>query len=144
MVTGEASYLSKCIRMRIHFDERYYRPEGGTAMTTLQTEFSEPELLAEQAIAEPLIVNGVRCHGGFDEDGHYVSPRTKNRWPAIRAWEEQRLAQFDTPILDVPLDTWPESFPNVAQSKLLLRHGVPEPTITSLTRIGTVEGFGGM
>ena len=113
-------------------------------MTTLQTEFSEPELLAEHAIAEPLIVNGVRCHGGFDEDGHYVSPRTKNRWPAIRAWEEQRLAQFDTPILDVPLDTWPESFPNVAQSKLLLRHGVPEPTITSLTRIGTVEGFGGM
>ena len=113
-------------------------------MTTLQTEFSETELLAEHAIAEPLIVNDVRCHGGFDENGHYVSPRTKNRWPAIRAWEEQRLAQFDTPILDVPLDTWPESFPNVAQSKLLLRHGVPEPTITSLTRIGTVEGFGGM
>src|SRR5664280_1852781 len=113
-------------------------------MTTLQTEFSETELLAEHAIAEPLIVNDVRCHGGFDENGHYVSPQTKNRWPAIRAWEEQRLAQFDTPILDVPLDTWPESFPNVAQSKLLLRHGVPEPTITSLTRIGTVEGFGGM
>jgi hypothetical protein len=113
-------------------------------MTTLQTEFSEAELLAEHTIAEPLIVNQVRCHGGFDEDGNYVSPRTKNRWPAIRAWEEQRVDQFATPILDVPLDTWPESFPNVAQSKLLLRHGVIEPTITSLTRIGTVEGFGGM
>ncbi|HEV3264160.1 MAG TPA: hypothetical protein VG014_01470 [Acidimicrobiales bacterium] len=113
-------------------------------MTTLQTEFSESELLAEHPIAEPLIVNQVRCHGGFDEDGHYVSPRTKNRWPAIHAWEEQRMAQFATPILDVPLETWPESFPNVDQSKLLLRRGVVEPTITSLTRIGTVEGFGGM
>jgi hypothetical protein len=113
-------------------------------MTTMQTEFTAAELLAEHPIAEPLIVNQVRCHGGFDENGHYVSPRTKHRWPAIRAWEEQRVAQFATPILDVPLETWPESFPNVDQSKLLLRHGVAGPTITSLTRIGTVEGFGGM
>ena len=44
----------------------------------------------------------------------------------------------------MPLDTWPESFPNVAQSKLLIRSGAPEPIISSLTRIGTVEGFGGM
>jgi hypothetical protein len=113
-------------------------------MTTMQTEFTEAELLADHDLAEPLIVNHVRCHGGFDENGNYVSPRTKHRWPAIRAWEEQRVAQFATPILDVPLETWPESFPNVAQSKLLLRHDVTEPTITSLTRIGTVEGFGGM
>ncbi|HWE71499.1 MAG TPA: hypothetical protein VG205_14130 [Acidimicrobiales bacterium] len=113
-------------------------------MTTLQTEFSEAELLAEHDIAQPLIVNGVRCHGGFDPDGNYVSPRTKHRWPAIRAWEEQRVAQFGTPILDVPLETWPENFPNVAQTKLLLGQGITTPTITSLTRIGTVEGFGGM
>jgi hypothetical protein len=113
-------------------------------MTTTQVEFTEAELLADHAIAEPLIANGVRCHGGFDPDGAYVSPRTANRWPAIRAWEEQRIEQFDTPILDVPLETWPDSFPNIEQSKFLIRHRVPEPTISLLTRIGTVEGFGGM
>src|SRR5262249_47380754 len=29
-----------------------------------------------------------------------------------------------------------------AQSKYLLREGVPQPTISALTRVGTVEGFG--
>ena len=113
-------------------------------MTIVQTEFSEAELLAHHDIAEPLILNGVRCHGGFLDDGQYVSPRTKNRRPAIEAWEAQRSAQFSTPLLGVPLDTWPESFPNVAQTRFLLGKGVPEPTIGALTRIGTVEGFGGM
>jgi hypothetical protein len=111
---------------------------------TAQTQFSEAELLTSHDIAEPLVVGGVRCHGGFDERGAYVSPRTKNRWPAIEAWEQQRLAQFGTPILDVPLDTWPENFPNVAQAKLLIRAGAPQSIIAALTRIGTVEGFGGM
>jgi hypothetical protein len=110
----------------------------------LQTEFSEIELLADHDIVEPLVAGGVRCHGGFDADGRYVSPRTKNRWPAIDAWEQQRLAQFSTPIIDVPLETWPENFPTVEQSKFLLRRGVRGPTISALTRIGTVEGFGGM
>jgi hypothetical protein len=113
-------------------------------MTTMQTQFTEAELLADHRIEEPLIVDGVVCHGGFDEQGAYVSPRTKNRWPAIDAWEQQRQAQFATPILDVPLDTWPENFPNVEQSKFLIRNGVTGPTISALTRIGTVEGFGGM
>jgi hypothetical protein len=113
-------------------------------MTTEQVEFTEAELLADHHIAEPLIANGVRCHGGFDDDGAYVSPRTANRWPAIHAREAQRVEQFGTPVLDVPLETWPQSFPSIEQSKFLLRHGIAEPTISALTRIGTVEGFGGM
>ncbi len=113
-------------------------------MTTDQITFTEAELLASHDYVEPLVVGGVRCHGGFDASGDYVSPRTANRWPAIEAWEAQRQHQFDTPLLDVPLDTWPESFPNVEQTKLLLRHGVTEPTVGELTRIGTVEGFGAM
>jgi len=113
-------------------------------VTTDQTEFTREELLADHAIAEPLVAGGVLCHGGFDDQGQYVSPRTKYRWPAIEAWEEQRLAQFSTPILDVPLDAWPENFPNVAQTKLLIRAGAPQATVSALTRIGTVEGFGGM
>jgi hypothetical protein len=113
-------------------------------MTTQQVSFTEDELLTSHDYVEPLVVGGVRCHGGFDDQGTYVSPRTANRWPAIEAWEAQRVEQFDTPLLDVPLETWPESFPNVAQTKLLLRHGVTEPTVGELTRIGTVEGFGAM
>ncbi len=44
--------------------------------------------------------------------------------------------------MHVPLDTWPGQFPNVAQARHLIRSGVPEPLIATLTRIGTVEGFG--
>jgi hypothetical protein len=116
-------------------------------MSTSQTdqlEFAEHELLADHAFAEPLIANGVRCHGGFDEDGTYVSPRTLHRAPAIDAWEASRRARTGTEPLTLPLDTWPANFPNIEQSKFLIRNGVPGPTISALTRIGTVEGFGAM
>jgi hypothetical protein len=106
--------------------------------------FTYDELLADVDYAEPLVVEGVRCHGGFDADGTYRSPRTRFRVPAIEAWDRQRLAQFDTPKLDIGLETWPEHFPNVAQTRFLLDHGAPEPTISELTRIGTVEGFGAL
>ena len=111
-------------------------------MTTQQTEFTFDELVMDHDFAEPLIANGVRCHGGFDEDGTYVSPRTRFRAPAIEAWEEHRIEQAGTPPLEIPLETWPASFPNVEQSKFLIRNGAPDQTISSLTRIGTVEGFG--
>jgi hypothetical protein len=113
-------------------------------MTTQQVEFTETELLMDHDFAEPLVANGQRCHGGFDEDGTYVSPRTRFRAPAIEAWEEQRREQFGTEALAIPVDTWPTNFPNIEQSKLLIRSGAPEPTISALTRIGTVEGFGSM
>jgi hypothetical protein len=86
----------------------------------------------------------VRCHGGFDSDGRYVSPRTRNRFPAIAAWQAQRARDFGTALLDVPLWSWPESYPNVAQASFLISSGVPQPVISTLTRIGTVEGFGAM
>ena len=113
-------------------------------MAGAQLTWTERELLADHDIAEPLVAGGVRCHGGFDADGAYVSPRTRNRVPAIAAWQESHREQFGTEILDAPLELWPEVFPNVAQSKYLLREGVREPTISALTRIGTVEGFGSM
>jgi hypothetical protein len=109
-----------------------------------QLTFTERELLADQDVAEPLIAGGVRCHGGFDADGRYVSPRTRNRLPAIATWQASHREQFGTEILDAPIDLWPAVYPNVSQSKYLLREGVREPTISSLTRIGTVEGFGSM
>ena len=113
-------------------------------MSNLQLTWSEPELLANEVVAEPLVAGGVRCHGGFAGDGAYVSPRTKNRVPATKAWQQSHREQFGTEILDAPIELWPEVFPNVAQTKFLLREGVPGPTISALTRIGTVEGFGSM
>jgi hypothetical protein len=110
--------------------------------TTLQVEFTEAELLADHPVAEPLHAGGRRCHGGFDATGAYVSPRTLHRVPAIEAWRANHRATFGTDIIDVPLETWPEHFPNVAQAAHLVRSGVREPLYATLTRIGTVEGFG--
>ena len=111
-------------------------------MDTAQVEFTEQELLADIAVAEPLIAGGVRCHGGFDVDGRYVSPRTRFRLPAITAWGEQNDALFSSELIDVPLEWWERSFPNVEQARFLIRAGVPEPLMATLTRIGTVEGYG--
>ena len=111
-------------------------------MTTLQVEYDAHELLMDHEVSEPLIAGGVRCHGGFDADGTYVSPRTRHRVPAIAAWQAQHVEQLSKPMIDVPLETWPEHFPNVAQARHLLAEGVPEPLIGTLTRIGTVEGLG--
>jgi hypothetical protein len=113
-------------------------------MTTDQVDFTEHELLASADYAEPLVVRGLRCHGGFDGDGAYVSPRTRNRRPAIAAWQAKHRRDFGTDLLDLPLDTWPEHYPNVAQARFLIESGVPEPIIATLTRIGTVEGFGSL
>jgi hypothetical protein len=113
-------------------------------MIDVQLTWTEPELLAGHEVVEPLVAGGVRCHGGFDANGEYVSPRTRNRVPAIEAWQQSHREQFGSEILDAPLELWPEVFPNVAQSKYLIREGVREPTISALTRIGTVEGFGSM
>jgi hypothetical protein len=109
---------------------------------TAQVEFTAEELLADAPMAEPLIAGGVRCHGGFAEDGSYVSPRTRFRVPAIEAWRARHTELFGTPIVDVPLATWGDHFPNVEQARFLIRSDVPQPLIANLTRIGTVEGYG--
>jgi hypothetical protein len=109
---------------------------------SVQLNYSEPELLSSHRFEAPLIADGTTCHGGFDADGTYLSPRTLHRAPAITAWQDHHQATFGTDLLDIELDSFPSSYPNVAQSKLLLRHGVTDPIVGSLTRIGTVEGFG--
>ncbi len=106
------------------------------------TAWTEAELLADEPGLSPLVVAGYRCHGGFDADGRYCSPRTRFRAPAIAAWQAKHRADFGTELLDAGLDTWPPATPNVAQSRYLLQQGVREPVIAALTRIGTVEGFG--
>ena len=113
-------------------------------MGTEQLTFTEAELLATHDVTEPLIAGGILCHGGFDADGHYVSPRTKHRAPAIAAWQDAHRERFGTELLDVALETWPEHYPNVAQARYLLSEGIGDLLALTLTRIGTVEGFGAM
>src|SRR4051794_14720055 len=115
-------------------------------MTTLQTEFTEEELLLDAPVAEPLYARHsggeVRCHGGFDAEGEYVSPRMRFRGPGIVAWQEKHRDDFGAEPIDIPLETWPAHFPTVEQARYLIEQGVPEPLSCTLTRIGTVEGFG--
>ncbi len=113
-------------------------------MGTEQLEYTTAEILADHTFAEPLVVGGVVCHGGFADDGTYLSPRTAGRAPALLAWQENHRRIFGTEILEAPIDTWPGNYPNLEQARLLLRNGVREPVISALTRIGTVEGFGAM
>jgi hypothetical protein len=105
-------------------------------------EFTESELLANVDVVEPLIAGGVRCHGGFDEHGVYVSPRTKFRAPAIEAWGAQNCQLFASELIDVPLERWSKTFPSIEQARFLIQSGIPEPLVATLTRIGTVEGYG--
>src|ERR1035437_2340649 len=118
---------------------------GGLSMPhESKLNFSKEEILANVATREPLIVNGVKCHGGFDADGHYRSPRTAFRVPAIKAWQKQHVATSGTPLFEIPADTIAPQVPNVAQVKFILRSGVREPMVRWLSEIAIVEGFGAM
>ena len=103
--------------------------------------FSPQELLDSGSYREPLIAGEVRCHGGFDDDGRYRSPRTIYRAPAIRAWQAQ-LGRGGHELIEISPSLLPPQYPNVEQAKLLLRNGVHEPIVRALTIISIVEGFG--
>lgn len=111
-------------------------------MTNLQLDWTPTEILADDAIEEPLVVRGVVCHGGY-VDGHYVSPRTRFRRAAIDGWQTQHRETFRTDVLDAPVEAFPPHYPSLEQASFLLRNGVRDPVIGILTRIGTVEGYGG-
>ena len=83
----------------------------------------------------------MRCHGGFDADGAYRSPRVRHRGPAILAWQA-RLAQEGEALLEIPRELMPPQYPNAAQAGLLVRAGVRDPIVRALTIISIVEGFG--
>lgn len=104
-------------------------------------EYTAAELLSDTAYVEPLVANGVRCHGGFDAEGAYRSPRTLHRNPAVSAWQA-RLRRDGQRLIEIPDTLIPPQFPSIEQAKLLLRSGVRDPVVRSLTIIAIVEGFG--
>ena len=103
--------------------------------------YSADELLGDGRYAEPLIAGSVRCHGGFDTDGNYRSPRTLHRNPAILAWQRQ-LERAGQPLIEIADALIPPQYPSVEQARLLLMRGVREPIVRSLTVISILEGFG--
>src|SRR5262245_56364309 len=94
--------------------------------------YSSEELLSDGAYTAPLLAGGVLCHGGFDADGRYRSPRTQHRDPAVRAWQ-RRLVAEGHPLIDLPDHLIPPQYPSIAQAKLVLKAGVREPVVRSLT-----------
>jgi len=106
--------------------------------------FSAEELLANVPVKEPLIVKGIRCHGGFDADGNYHSPRTLWRVPAVEAWQKQHLATSPLPLVEIPEDAIPPHALGVEQARFLVHEGVREPIIRLLSEIAIIEGFGAM
>lgn len=115
----------------------------GMGVSNLQLDWTATEILADPEVTEPLIVRGVVCHGGYDADGVYRSPRTKFRRAAIDAWQRHHRETTGTDVLDAPVDSFPGHYPNLDQARLLLANKVREPIVGLLTRIGTVEGYGG-
>ena len=64
-------------------------------------QYTATELLGDLDYKEPLFANGVRCHGGFDADGNYRSPRTRFRNPAVGAWQA-RLRREGNSLIELP------------------------------------------
>jgi hypothetical protein len=100
------------------------------------------EIMAEREYASRIRYGSVLFHGGIDEHGKYVPPRSRNRIDAISAWTAQLSAQgHPTRVVRFEqLDL--KFFPNVAQSKVLLRHQARGAMTRILTLIGITEGFG--
>jgi hypothetical protein len=103
---------------------------------------STAEILAHHTYAKPHVEAGYRLHGGFDADGHYISPRTLFRWPAILAWEEALRARGGY-LVDASRALMARgNFPNTAQQNLLLDLGLGETLWNSLTVTGVFEARG--
>lgn len=104
--------------------------------------WTREEILAEHPYARPHVEAGYRLHGGFDTQGNYISPRTLNRWPAIRAWGEALSARGGALVDSSPQLMVRGSFPNVAQQGLLLEQGFGQTLWNSLSVTGVVEARG--
>lgn len=104
--------------------------------------WTKAELEAEHDYATLHVECGLKLHGGFDEHGTYLSPRTKHRWDAVNAWmqhlknEGVDIVEATTTLLTKP------NYPNVEQELLLLKSDIEQPLWDSLTITGLIEARG--
>lgn len=104
--------------------------------------YTRDEIEEEREYDTPHIECGVKLHGGFSEDGTYVSPRTRNRWQAINNWQ-QHLKDRGVELVEATTDLLTEpNFPNVAQQVWLLKNGIDQGFWNSLTITGLIEARG--
>jgi hypothetical protein len=104
--------------------------------------YSREELLESHAYAKPHEEAGYKLHGGFLADGSYCSPRTKVRWPAVKAWQAALRAR-GWPIIDADGELLKRgAYPNEAQQKLLLSDGFGRTMWNSLSITGIIEARG--
>jgi hypothetical protein len=104
--------------------------------------YTPEEILADHPYAKPHIEAGYKLHGGFDSTGTYISPRTLNRWPAIRAWSEALVGRGHEVIDSSQQLMVKGHFPTVSQQKLLLEQGLGQTLWDSLTVTGVIEARG--
>jgi hypothetical protein len=104
--------------------------------------YSRAELLESHHYARPHEEAGHKLHGGFLADGSYCSPRTKVRWPAVRAWQAALQAR-GWPIISADRELLKHgAYPNEAQQKLLLKAGFGRTMWNSLSITGIIEARG--
>lgn len=104
--------------------------------------YTEEELLRSHPYARPHVVAGRRVHGGFDESGRYIPPRLLVREPAVDAWTEAlRRCGGDLLPADSSLLAGVR-YPNEAQQKYLLQHGLGQTFWNTLTITGKIEARG--
>ncbi|MGV0035341.1 MAG: hypothetical protein ACNYPE_10395 [Candidatus Azotimanducaceae bacterium WSBS_2022_MAG_OTU7] len=104
--------------------------------------YSKQEIEAEHDYQTLHVECGQKLHGGFDADGHYLSPRTMHRWDAINNWHKQ-LDDRGVSIVEASKALLTEqNFPNIPQQVFLLKHGVEQSFWDSLTITGLIEARG--
>lgn len=108
----------------------------------MQLTYTQEELLAEHSYYRPHVIEGQKLHGGFDEDGTYISPRSLIRGQAIENWTSAlrdrggELLEADSSLLSGP------RVPNFQQQCWLIRNGLSRVFWNGLTITGKIEGRG--
>ena len=110
----------------------------------MQLRFSREELLSQHNYSAPNMIGGWRMHGGFDQQGTYIPPRSKVRTVAIANWTTAlRKRGGEVFTADSSLLTGPR-LPNVEQHRVLIRAGMSRVFWNNLTITGKIEGRGRM
>jgi len=111
-------------------------------MMETRLDYSTDEILSEADYAKRIERGATLFHGGIDEEGSYVPPRSRFRPEAIAAWSAHLKSRGHPTEVITREQCARDFFPNADQSKLLLRHGARGAMTRIITLIGITEGFG--